>query len=130
MITNSFTRFREKIKPNTKKDYMPDFTFENFWKCESLNGWEIEMPGSEEGIIYIVSWSRDGHKNPNVQYDFACTCPDYEFRGPKLCKHIKAAMKYHCAWSEFVEGGEPIETDNGYRCPKCGGPLDIERQAV
>ena len=129
MITNSFTRFREKVKPNTKKfNNMPDLTIETFWTCCSNQHWEWEVEGSN-GNVYIVSFSEfnKGH----FKYDFACTCADYEYRPHHLCKHIKEAMKYHCAWDQFVEGGEPLETeDHQFACPKCGGPLTVVKHAV
>jgi len=98
---------------------------ETYWTCASNRYWECEIEGSR-GNVYIVTFS-NYHKNKPIDCDFACTCPDYEFREHHLCKHIRKAMRYHCGWSQLHEGGEPKETDDlRYLCPVCSSSLEVE----
>lgn len=92
---------------------MPDFTYENYYACQDLNGRVTKIRGGTG--IHTIRYERG---------EWSCTCDGFKFH--KKCKHIEAEKKKICKWCQEWDGGEPI---NG-KCPKCNGPVFIYRSAV
>lgn len=110
---------------------MPDLTYENYFHCSSAENFSTKINGSK-GNIYVVRWDNSSHKRRSlVQYDYSCTCKDYEFRN-KYCKHILGVIenKLHCNWNQFIDGHKPIRKDDKFYCPKCGAEAIAVRYAV
>lgn len=104
---------------------MPDLTEVLMYHCITAEEWECKVPSSKGDTTYTVSFGRH-HKNPNVQFDYSCTCKGYKFGKGKICSHIEKVHLQRCGWSQFVDGGEPV---NG-RCPKCGREVIAQRYGV
>jgi hypothetical protein len=107
---------------------MAEVAFDLFF-CNSLRGWKIEVPSSEQGKFYTVRWEertmieieRSGNDAP---YGFTCGCLGFQHRGK--CRHIELAKLQFCGWSNFLYQGKPTEKLNEkgeleYFCPNCGG---------
>lgn len=103
---------------------MPDFTIEIYYHCESAETFATEVDGK-----YIVRFDELSHKNPDVGYDYSCTCPAYKFH-PGYCKHIKQVINSgaHCKWMQFIDGGEIDSKDP--KCPRCGKQAIPNRYAI
>jgi len=96
---------------------MPDFTIECHWRCATST-----FSGNVGGYTQTyLPMSYGG-------YEWTCTCKSYKFhKGPeKTCKHIQEHEKTLCTWDAFFDGGEPIDG----KCPRCGGPVEMQRIAV
>ena len=101
---------------------MPDLTPQTYYHCGSAESFHATIQGSKKAI-YKVAWNKFGHNNPDVQYDYSCTCPSYKFSGGKHCKHIEMVRVSgkHCNWMQFTEGGDVVTNEEGETfCPKCG----------
>ena len=97
---------------------MPDLSIEYMYQCESLSYSEADAESSS-GSVYRL-------RRLNGQWE--CPCQGFKFR--KTCKHVEEARKQACSWHQQVDDGEPVETPEGKRCPKCGGPAEVVRVAV
>lgn len=107
---------------------MPDLDLVVFFHCQTAESWEKQVQGKTG--TYTVRFDRTSHQNPNVQYDFSCTCWPYKKGKGKYCKHILEVSKERCGWSQFVDGGEPVKRDGEYFCPQCGEPAIAQRHGV
>lgn len=101
---------------------MPDMTLEIFFNCETAEGFNTEVQGSK---TYIVAFgpSKEG-------YDWTCSCDAFKYGKGKYCKHIKQVEQTRCGWMQYVHGGEPVENNHEYFCPKCGAKAHPRKWAV
>lgn len=103
---------------------MPDFNLEVFADCDSCKSFKIEIDG------YTVRHCRQP-VTKSYQYDFECTCEEFNQNPYAYCKHIKKAEEQFCGWSQFVNGGQPINNGDGvYLCPKCKETVTFSRYAI
>ena len=95
---------------------MVDLTPQYYWHCSTAESWSTKVRG------YTVTWSKHGHKNPDSQYDYSCTCPSYKFGKTGSCKHIEQvkASGDHCRWMQIFDGDEAIANNGEHHCPECG----------
>jgi len=96
---------------------MPDLMVVPMSMCKSNEEWERKVPGSKPGSIWTVRFDRYSHITREVDHDFSCDCPAYQYGKGKYCKHIKQVKDEHCGWHEQFDGDE---AKNG-KCPRCGG---------
>lgn len=108
---------------------MPDLTPEAFYHCVTAEDWSRTVIGSK-GDEYTVTWNRHDHKNDSVQYDYACNCKGYTYYGPKYCKHIREASRFHCNWDAFLNHLEVDEKEGRKCCPLCGSDVKVTLYAV
>jgi len=108
---------------------MPDLTIEIYFHCASAEHFSTEVKGSK-GAKYTVRYGDD--PSGRYQYDYTCTCHAFKFGKGKHCKHIEQVKKpgEHCGWMEMIDGGKPVKTKDGYKCPKCGKEAIAARHAV
>ena len=107
---------------------MPDLVTVAFWRCATESGWERTVIGSK-GDEYTVRFDKYSHRNPDVECDYSCTCPGYEYRGPNYCKHILQVRGERCGWNQWLHGGEPeVDAEGVRRCPLCG--VEVEAFSV
>ena len=105
---------------------MPDFTYETYYHCLSVEYFSMKVAGSK-GKEYLVEMKRS---EGDCEFDWHCECEGFKFRGK--CKHIEAVKKSgkYCGWMQFTEGGEPAMANGEKVCPKCGGEIVGRRWAV
>jgi hypothetical protein len=110
---------------------MPDLTRQAYWLCRSAEYWERQVASKSGGAPHVVRWSRHGHKNSGVQFDWSCDCKGYRL-GKGQCSHIRqvAGEGGRCGWHQFTDGGTPVYKDGKPTCPQCGGPVSAEDWAV
>ena len=101
---------------------MPDFTYEYYFNCESAEDFRIEVQGSK---TYTVSFGPGKEGS-----DWTCTCDAFKYGKGKYCKHIEQSKDKRCGWMQYVDGGEPVENNHEYFCPKCGAKANARRWAV
>ena len=105
---------------------MPDLTVETFETCCSNDNWVKHVPGPTGA--HTVTYGRMYGEGP-YEYGYRCTCKAYKYSKAtlaKTCKHIDKVRHLRCSWSQFIEGGH----SEGGKCPKCDGPVTVERIAV
>jgi hypothetical protein len=93
---------------------MPDLILERYYHCATAREWETRIGE------YTVKWGFKPYGA--VEFDYSCDCKGYRYGKGKYCKHIHQAigLALHCNWTQFVDGGEPVDN----KCPKCGGPIE------
>lgn len=91
---------------------MPDFTYETYFNCQTVEHFRAEVQGSK---TYIVSYGTQKEGN-----DWSCTCDAFKYGKGKYCKHIEQVKDKWCGWMQYIHGGKPVEKDGEYFCPKCG----------
>jgi len=99
---------------------MPDLTIENSWVCETAETYH-EQVGK-----YLVRFS--AHRIFTNDEGWSCECLGFKYK--KHCKHIEVAKKNRCGWMQQVSGGNVVERDGEYFCPKCGQAAIPVRIAV
>lgn len=100
---------------------MPELSLVPFFECVTATQWETTVVSGSSEKVYSVRWDNISHKNEQAEYDFSCTCPDYQYRSFHYCKHIEFARRKFCGWMEFIHGGDIRKRSNGKpACPRCG----------
>lgn len=103
---------------------MPDFTYESYARCTSVEASEIEVSSSRGGT-HKVALEPDGRGG----YEWRCPCDGYYYR--KHCSHVDEALNANCGWDSFLDGGSVTRGIAGEPlCPECGGPATYATWAV
>jgi len=106
---------------------MPDMIVRSFWHCQSFENFEVETPSSRGDGVYLVIFGPTPF-GP-AQHDWSCECKGFLFR--KRCKHVEAAKKSRCGWSQFGDGDDIKRAESGRPiCPKCKGPVSAMNWGV
>ena len=95
---------------------MPDLTLKTIAVCHTAVDWEKFVEGSK-GNTYLVRYGRT--PGGQHQYGWTCTCPAFQFRGRKTCKHIERIKPARCGWNSDLN--DHIAPD---KCPECQGDVE------
>lgn len=101
---------------------MSEFIIQNFYSCNSNKGWYIDVGN------WRVTYGPN-HKDPAYLMGYACTCPAYKYKKGD-CKHIEQVRNKRCGWSQFLDGGEPLDEDGTKLCPNCRNHIYVQSHWV
>ena len=112
---------------------MPDLTIEHIRTCKQNTFFTTKVTGSN-GRVYEVTYCESKGQFYNgrgqYQYEWFCTCPDFNFRKNKNCKHIQEAKTKKCSWNWEAWMGSHAEANPDNTCPECGGETEVIKVGV